>query len=735
MSEPRRTRLVNRLVAVTLLSGLAAALVGGFLLDRSARRAALDDARERNRILAEQYAVRLDAGIEGLLDDLDLVSTRREVAGIDAAAAGELSVVLRASDTFGELVLFDGSGRARAAAASRFLADPADEEPRPDLAAAVSGGPSVRLVDAEVPTLELAVAVEDPPGTPAGVLVARAALDDVAGLLEDAVAPGDPVPALVDEDGVVLVHRNRSRVVDGTDLPIEDVLDAPGGVDSASVDGAPTILAAAPSRLLPAVLAVEQPEDVALASVDDRRRELVAILAFTLAVVLLAVIAAGELLLRPLRPLTAAVSRLGRGERGARTGVEGYAEVGLLAGEVDRLAEALDERDEQLGELRELSLLIGSIAPRREVLGRIASGAARLVLADGAAVLTVSGSEPPVVEAVAGDVPEASELEQVARSTMRTGTSQRPLTSGGHAMGVPLLAAERSPLGVLVVHGRGAPFEPDQEALVDAFAAFAAVAIDNSHRLELQRRLVDQLQDAMDRRRDLIGTITHELRTPLTCIEGFSTALLEGWDDDPEEDRRELVERIAHHTQELEDLVSRFLDFAVAERGGLQAVLAPVELAEAVGQVTASMAPVLDARVVEVEVPPIPVVADPTLLRRTLTNLLSNAVKYSSPGSTVRIGASADDRFARVDVSDQGPGLSAQESARAFDAFWRAGGATTRGTRGSGLGLALVAEYVRAMDGTCGVVSEPGHGSTFFFTLPLAAALVDRTPDEEVTQR
>jgi signal transduction histidine kinase len=119
------------------------------------------------------------------------------------------------------------------------------------------------------------------------------------------------------------------------------------------------------------------------------------------------------------------------------------------------------------------------------------------------------------------------------------------------------------------------------------------------------------------------------------------------------------------------------------------------------------------------------VTADPTLLRRALTNLLSNAAKYSAAGTRVAVRAVVDSGRARIEVSDEGLGMTVHEAARAFEPFWRGGGPTTRATRGTGLGLALVNEYLRAMGGSCGVTTAPGHGSTFYFALPIAAATAD----------
>jgi signal transduction histidine kinase len=120
-----------------------------------------------------------------------------------------------------------------------------------------------------------------------------------------------------------------------------------------------------------------------------------------------------------------------------------------------------------------------------------------------------------------------------------------------------------------------------------------------------------------------------------------------------------------------------------------------------------------------VECQPARVSADPTLLRRAVWNLLSNAVKYSEPGTPIAVRSRNDGAHALIEVIDGGVGLSPSDAAQAFDPFWRAQPGTSK-SRGTGIGLALVRDYVRLMGGDVGVRSQPGSGSTFFFTLPLA---------------
>jgi signal transduction histidine kinase len=236
-------------------------------------------------------------------------------------------------------------------------------------------------------------------------------------------------------------------------------------------------------------------------------------------------------------------------------------------------------------------------------------------------------------------------------------------------------------------------------------------------RLALEKANTD-LAASLELRRQMVASVSHELRTPITCITGFASTLGRLWDALTEEERRRFVEKIGHHGDELNDLVDRLLDFSAAEAGRLQAHPAQVNLLEAVDDALERLGPVLEGRPLEVDGDNVQAIADPTLVRRILTNLLSNATKYSEEGTPITVRMSVRDDLAVVEVQDRGAGLAEADRRRVFDPFWRAQQARSRGT---GLGLALVKEYVQLMGGDVGVESTLGEGSTFHFSLPMLA--------------
>jgi PAS domain S-box-containing protein len=224
-------------------------------------------------------------------------------------------------------------------------------------------------------------------------------------------------------------------------------------------------------------------------------------------------------------------------------------------------------------------------------------------------------------------------------------------------------------------------------------------------------REVDQLKSS------LVSTVSHELRTPLTMIQGFAELLLTR--DTDKESSREALEQINASARRLGRLIEDLLSVSRIESGRLEVRLDPVAVSGAVEEVSALLGRDRDVRIdIADELPP--VMADGELLIRILTNLLSNAVKYSSPETPISVTARSVGTSAEVSVSDRGIGMSQAEMARLFDKFFRADRPEVRSAGGTGLGLYITRNLVEMQGGQIWAESEPGRGTTFRFTLPLA---------------
>lgn len=364
--------------------------------------------------------------------------------------------------------------------------------------------------------------------------------------------------------------------------------------------------------------------------------------------------------------------------------------------------------------LQDLVLLVTSATDRDEVFTEIVNGARELLAAVNCTlVLRDRGLD---VVAQAG---RPAPVGDITASAARAVDHDAPVREPGRLM-VRLPASHGDIVGVLVVH-RERDLTAEEVRLAETFASFAGMALDRLRRLELERQLVSELQRTVDQRQEFIASVSHELRTPLACILGFAETLSIHWQGLPDADRLNLVERMGRHSVELHDLVDQLLEVAARQKGRQPAHREELSLARLVNAVLDDLAPVLDGRHVDVDVPDIRVTADPHLVGRVLTNLVSNGAKYSPPGRPIGVRAEVEEDVAvRISVTDRGVGIPGDELHRVFEPFWRGAQATSSAARGTGIGLSLVKEYVDAMGGRVDVTSRQNEGSTFSFTLPVA---------------
>jgi len=232
-------------------------------------------------------------------------------------------------------------------------------------------------------------------------------------------------------------------------------------------------------------------------------------------------------------------------------------------------------------------------------------------------------------------------------------------------------------------------------------------------------RELDRMKD------DFISTVTHELRTPLTSIRAFSEMLHE----DPEidlADRTRFLGIIVNEAERLTRLINQILDLAKLESGRAEWATGEVDIGEVARETMASLSQLFRDKAVTLdgEIPvhgPV-VLADRDRLTQVMVNLLSNAVKFVHGGAgRVAVRVTADAREARVEVADNGPGLTAEESLVIFEKFRQGGNTMTDKPKGTGLGLPISRQIVEYFGGNLWVESQPGAGAKFIFTVPLPA--------------
>jgi nitrogen-specific signal transduction histidine kinase/CheY-like chemotaxis protein len=238
------------------------------------------------------------------------------------------------------------------------------------------------------------------------------------------------------------------------------------------------------------------------------------------------------------------------------------------------------------------------------------------------------------------------------------------------------------------------------------------------------RARLDEAERSSAHKSRFIRHVSHEFRTPLSSIIGFASLLeSEGEEMDPAV-RAEYLDVVLRNARHLLHVVDDLLNISKVEAGALEVTLAPVRAAEVAEAVITALEPQAFARGIVFRMDDRAAraaLADAGRLRQVLFNLLENAVKYSPEGGEVAVRVTDGAGEVRVEVSDRGPGISKANQLRLFKEFSRVNPPGLR-VRGAGLGLALSRMLTEAMGGSVGVSSIPGHGSTFWISLPAAAA-------------
>jgi signal transduction histidine kinase len=289
-----------------------------------------------------------------------------------------------------------------------------------------------------------------------------------------------------------------------------------------------------------------------------------------------------------------------------------------------------------------------------------------------------------------------------------------------------LIASMRRPLEELVdASGRLAAGDLEARVTVGGLSETATLgSAFNEMAAELQRRAGerDQLETMKD---EFVLTASHELRSPLTSVQGFAELLmLERERLSPKQ--ADTVEIILDNTRHLVRLLNDLLDLARSDAGRLTIKPKPTDIGPLVEDVVRTMRSQTEAshQSLRIELgaglPPISV--DRDRMRQVLVNLLTNAHEYSPEGASIEVVAARHDSGVEVAVSDDGPGMAADQLEHIFERFTRGDAGLTQHVGGTGLGLAISKSLVELHGGTITAESAPGQGSTFRVRLPALAA-------------
>jgi PAS domain S-box-containing protein len=231
-----------------------------------------------------------------------------------------------------------------------------------------------------------------------------------------------------------------------------------------------------------------------------------------------------------------------------------------------------------------------------------------------------------------------------------------------------------------------------------------------------------QLQELDKAKTQFLATMSHELRTPLTSIVSFTELILDDQDHALPPDTVDSLSVIQRNAERLLGLVGDLLLLSRLEAGGIPLDIAPVSVPDLIGEAIRSASAIAAERGITVEVTAAdgpPIQADQLRLGQVLDNLLANAIKFSRPAGQVLVRATHDGQMWRIDVTDDGIGIPADEIGQLFGRFVRASNARMAGLPGTGLGLSVVKAVTELHGGRVEVRSTEGHGTTLTVYLPI----------------
>jgi two-component system sensor histidine kinase SenX3 len=233
-------------------------------------------------------------------------------------------------------------------------------------------------------------------------------------------------------------------------------------------------------------------------------------------------------------------------------------------------------------------------------------------------------------------------------------------------------------------------------------------------------------------RRDFVANVSHELKTPVGAMALLAEALLASADDS--ETVRRFAEKVLIEANRLGDMVAELIELSRLQGAERLPNVIDVDVDSVVSEAISRHKVAAENANIEVRTDApsgLRVLGDQTLLVTALANLVSNAIAYSTPGSPVSISRRRRGDNIEIAVTDRGIGIALEDQERVFERFFRGDKARSRATGGSGLGLAIVKHVAANHDGSIGVWSKPGTGSTFTLSIP---AYQDNDGDEEPDQ-
>jgi signal transduction histidine kinase len=265
----------------------------------------------------------------------------------------------------------------------------------------------------------------------------------------------------------------------------------------------------------------------------------------------------------------------------------------------------------------------------------------------------------------------------------------------------------------------------EELAAVESVANQTALALENARLSEEQEKTIIKLRDVDRLKSEFLTSMSHELRTPLNSIIGFADILLQGIDGPLTDQAITDINAIHNSGKHLLALINDILDLSKIEAGRMELAYNALSIDDVFNDVAASVSSLIARKPVDLKIDLMDglpeILADPLRLRQILINLVSNAIKFTEEGFVTMQAVVNEERMLQISVKDTGIGIPEDKFNLVFEHFRQVDARTNRKYQGTGMGLAIARQLAELHGGRMWLESVLNEGTTFHFTIPLAA--------------
>jgi signal transduction histidine kinase len=438
---------------------------------------------------------------------------------------------------------------------------------------------------------------------------------------------------------------------------------------------------------------------------------------------------------RPVNRLERGVARIAAGDYTTDIPVASHDELGRLASSVNRMREQIAgyirHIDGSMDRLQRVSRALTTTTGGVDVLQDAVLDSAAAIVGRGASATLLSRNGDHLMPV--RTLKQTATLGPAGVASLLAGRHVRMQAEGSHVVAVPILYQDHVTGAVAV--SCAAPISDSDERALMTLANNAAIALENTRLFEQQKETVVRLRELNDLKSNFLATTQHELRTPVLAIQGQLDLLKAAWSRWDDAAKMEVLRDIEIATALLGELVATILDFSLLNAETVELHPTSVDVRQAVDAAVADVSGHFkDGLPVALQVDVadgLAVRADAARFRQVVRSLVDNAVKFTPPGGRVSVRAHRDlttDRC-RIEVADNGIGISSEALGLVFDRFYQEDNSRTRKYGGMGMGLPLVRKLCEAHGAVIRAESEPGTGSRFIMLWPLGEEVAEpQTP-------